>query len=37
MIKPSKVVFVSDELEKEFSELKDDDLIKKGIIREIKD
>ncbi len=37
MIKPSKVVFISDELEKDFNELKDDDPIKKGIIRAIKD
>ena len=37
MIKPSKVVFVSDELEKDFNELKDDDPIKKGMIRAIKD
>lgn len=37
MIKPSKVVFISDELEKDFNELKDDDPIKKGIIRAIRD
>src|SRR3989344_6208921 len=37
MIKQSKVVFVSDELEKDFNELKDDDPIKKGMIRAIKD
>ena len=37
MIKPSKVVFISDELEKDFNELKDDDPIKKGMIRAIKD
>ena len=30
MIKPSKVIFISDELEKDFNELKDDDPIKKG-------
>ena len=30
MIKPSKVVFISDELEKDFNELKDNDPIKKG-------
>ena len=37
MIKPSKVVFISDELEKDFNELNDDDPIKKGMIRAIKD
>ncbi len=37
MIKFSKVVFISDELEKDFNELKEDDSIKKGIIRAIKD
>lgn len=37
MIKPSRVVFVSDDLEKNFNELKDDDPIKKGMIRAIKD
>ena|SRR3989344_7205696 len=37
MIKPSKVVFISDELEKDFNELKEDDPIKKGMIRAIKD
>ena len=37
MIKPSKVVFISDDLEKDFNELKDDDPIKKGIIRAIRD
>ena len=31
MIKPSKVVFISDELEKDFNELKENDPIKKGI------
>lgn len=33
MIKPSKVKFISDELEKEFNQLGDEDPIKKGIIR----
>jgi hypothetical protein len=33
MIKLSKVVFISDELEKDFNELKEEDPIKKGIIR----
>ena len=37
MIKPSKVVFISDELEKNFNILKDNDPIKKGIIRAIMD
>ena len=37
MIKPSKVVFISDELEKDFNKLKDDDPIRKGIVRAIKD
>lgn len=37
MIKPSKVVFISDELEKEFEELNNDDPIKKGITKAIKD
>ncbi|MEK6948111.1 MAG: hypothetical protein AABX19_02610 [Nanoarchaeota archaeon] len=37
MIKPSKVKFLSDELEKDFNELKNDDPIKKGIIRAIRD
>ncbi len=37
MIKPSKVVFISEELEKDFYILKDSDPIKKGIIRAIKD
>ena len=37
MIKPSKIKFVSEELEKDFNELKDNDHIKKGIIRTIKD
>lgn len=37
MIKASRVVFISDELEKDFNELEDDDPIKKGIIRAIND
>ncbi|MFA5175801.1 MAG: hypothetical protein WC413_00885 [Candidatus Nanoarchaeia archaeon] len=37
MIKPSKVVFISDELERDFNLLKEEDPIKKGIIRAIKD
>ena len=37
MIKPSKVVFISDELEKDFNGLKDEDPIKKGITRAIND
>ena len=37
MIKPSKVVFIADELERNFNELKDDDPIKKTIVQAIKD
>ncbi|KHO49786.1 MAG: hypothetical protein QT01_C0002G0070 [archaeon GW2011_AR6] len=37
MIKPSKVVFISEELEKGFNELNGDDPIKKGTVRAIKD
>lgn len=37
MIKPSKVVFISDELEQNFNSLKEDDPIKKAMIRAIKD
>ena len=37
LIKPSKVVFISDELEENFYSLKNDDPIKKGMIRAIKD
>lgn len=37
MIKPSRVVFISDELEKDFNELTEDDPIKKGITRAVRD
>jgi Txe/YoeB family toxin of Txe-Axe toxin-antitoxin module len=37
MIKPSRVVFVNDKLEESFNALKEDDPIKKGIIRAIRD
>jgi Txe/YoeB family toxin of Txe-Axe toxin-antitoxin module len=37
MIKPSKVVFISDRLEKDFHSLKEDDFLKKSIIRAIHD
>ncbi len=37
MIKPSRVVFISDELEKDFNELKENDPIKRGIVRAIQD
>ena len=37
MIKPSKVVFISSELEKDFNELKNEDPIKKAMVRAIKD
>lgn len=36
MIKPSKVVFISDELEKSFHSLKPSDTLKKSIIKAIK-
>ena len=37
MIKPSKVVFINDKLEDNFNSLKQDDPIKKSIIRAIHD
>ena len=37
MIKPSKVKFISDELDKSFNSLLNNDPVKKGIIRAIKD
>jgi len=37
MIKPSKVVFISDELEQDFNTLKNDDPVKKAMIRAIRD
>ncbi len=37
MIKPSKVKFISQELEDDFNSLKEDDHIKKAMIRAIKD
>lgn len=37
MIKASSVVFISDELEKDFNSLKEDDPIKKAMIRAIQD
>ena len=37
MINPSKVVFISSELEKDFNELKNEDPIKKAMVRAIKD
>jgi len=37
MIKPSKVVFISDELELNFNTLKNDDPIKKAMVRAIRD
>ncbi len=37
MIKPSKVKFISDELENSFNSLPEGDSIKKGIIRAIRD
>ncbi|MBS3123513.1 hypothetical protein J4437_02645 [Candidatus Woesearchaeota archaeon] len=37
MIKPSKVVFISEELERDFNSLKEDDPLKKGMVRAIQD
>ena len=37
MRKPSRVVFISDKLEKSFNSLPDNDPIKKSIIKAIKD
>ncbi len=37
MIKASKVIFISDELEKDFHALSDDDFVKKSMIRAIRD
>ena len=37
MIKPSKVVFINDELEKDFYSLKEDDFLRKAITRAIQD
>ena len=37
MIKPSKVVFISDELEVSFDSLPEDDFVRKSIIKAIKD
>lgn len=37
MIKPSKVVFISDELEEDYNSLKEDDFLKKSINKAIKD
>ena len=37
MLKPSKVVFISDDLERNFHALLDNDPIKKSIVRAIKD
>lgn len=37
MIKPSKVVFISDELEYSFNSLPEDDFVKKSVIKAIKD
>lgn len=37
MNKPSKVVFINDKLETSFNSLKKDDIIKKSMIRAIKD
>ena len=37
MIKPSKVVFMDDKLEESFNSLNEDDPIRKGIVRAIRD
>lgn len=37
MIKPSKVVFISDELEDNYNFLPEDDFVKKSIVRAVKD
>ena|SRR3989344_5409076 len=37
MIKPSRVVFISDELEASFNSLSEDDFVKKSIIKAIRD
>ncbi|MBI2541674.1 hypothetical protein HYV80_03120 [Candidatus Woesearchaeota archaeon] len=37
MIKPSRVVFISDELEDSFNSLPEDDFVRKSITRAIKD
>ena len=37
MIKPSKVVFISDELEDNYNSLPEDDFDKKSIVKAVKD
>ena len=37
MIKPSRVVFISDELEDSFNSLPDDDFVKKSIVKAVRD
>jgi len=37
MIKPSKVVFISDELEDNYNSLSEDDFVKKSIVKAVKD
>ncbi|MBM3199352.1 type II toxin-antitoxin system YoeB family toxin [Candidatus Woesearchaeota archaeon] len=37
MIKPSKVVFINDELEKDYNSLKENDFVKKAIKKAIQD
>ena len=37
MIKPSKVIFISDELEDNYDSLPEDDFVKKSIIKAVKD
>ena len=37
MIKPSKVIFISDELEDNYNSLSEDDFVKKSIVKAVKD
>ena len=37
MIKPSKVIFISDELESNYNSLPEDDFVKKSIVKAVKD
>jgi Txe/YoeB family toxin of Txe-Axe toxin-antitoxin module len=37
MIKPSRVVFISDELEDNYNSLPEDDFVKKSIVKAVKD
>ena len=37
MIKPSRVIFISDELENNYNSLSEDDFVKKSIVRAVRD